>query len=78
MTFEQARMRLVEDLCASGANVAAMLRHAEAVLCEDGKTVMLYAPFGAGEWTFASFDLAGPVERIDTDAIERALRHAVN
>ena len=75
-TFEQARSMLVAELCARGINdTDALLADAEAVLCEDFQTVMLYAscPTEPSGWVCKYFDLPARVDSIDAAAIENAL-----
>ncbi|MGY4399867.1 hypothetical protein [Bradyrhizobium sp. USDA 3315] len=45
----------------------------EAVLCEDGRTVMLQAPDGQGSWIAASYELDEPTSEEEFDALRRDL-----
>ena len=62
-TFAQAREKLIEDLRQCGVvDIDAQLAQAEATLCEDNATVMLYVPNGVDWWTASSFDLPAPID----------------
>ena len=75
-TFAQAREMLIDDLHESGVNdIGAQLAEAEAVLCDDGVTVLVYVPNGVGWWAARSFDLPTPIDpqSFDATAVEQML-----